>query len=275
MGVDSDRPTGRSWHCTIQKRSSPGSEWAARSALASPIWPANGIRRSSSTCSKPWPVTPTPSSRVRCRSSGVGTTHDSPHSEDNDRPGIGAKHCSPLRPFERIVRDISGPIDEATRPLSSPTNTRTLAQAQAHKIERLLDATGVRRGTRLLEIGTGWGELALRAARRGAHVTSLTLSNEQAALARQRVAAEGLATCGRYPGAGLSRCHRHLRRHHQCRNDRGSRGAVVARPISARWTSVWHQAAGSAFRPSPWPMIDSWPPSHRGRGSTSTSSLAA
>ena len=67
----------------------------------------------------------------------------------------------------------------------------TLAMAQAHKIERLLDATGVRRGTRLLEIGTGWGELALRAARRGAHVTSLTLSNEQAALARQRVAAEG------------------------------------------------------------------------------------
>ena len=60
----------------------------------------------------------------------------------------------------------------------------TLEQAQAHKIERLLDATGVRRGTRLLEIGTGWGELALRAARRGAQVTSVTLSNEQARLAR-------------------------------------------------------------------------------------------
>ena len=34
----------------------------------------------------------------------------------------------------------------------------------------------------MLEIGTGWGELALRAARRGAHVTTVTLSVEQAAL---------------------------------------------------------------------------------------------
>ncbi|NED84411.1 methyltransferase domain-containing protein, partial [Streptomyces sp. SID11233] len=50
----------------------------------------------------------------------------------------------------------------------------------------------VRAGTRLLEIGTGWGELALRAAARGAHVTSLTLSAEQRALALERVAAAGL-----------------------------------------------------------------------------------
>jgi cyclopropane-fatty-acyl-phospholipid synthase len=66
----------------------------------------------------------------------------------------------------------------------------TLGQAQARKIERLLDATGVRPGTRLLEIGTGWGELALRAARRGALVTSVTLSDQQARLARERAAAE-------------------------------------------------------------------------------------
>ena len=69
----------------------------------------------------------------------------------------------------------------------------TLEQAQAHKIERLLSATGVQRGTRVLEIGTGWGELALRAARRGAHVTSVTLSHEQARLAQRRVAAEELS----------------------------------------------------------------------------------
>jgi cyclopropane-fatty-acyl-phospholipid synthase len=47
--------------------------------------------------------------------------------------------------------------------------------------------------TRLLEIGTGWGTLALEAARRGATVTSVTLSKEQAALARQRVADAGYA----------------------------------------------------------------------------------
>jgi cyclopropane-fatty-acyl-phospholipid synthase len=68
----------------------------------------------------------------------------------------------------------------------------TLAQAQRRKIERLLDATCVGRGSRLLEIGTGWGELALRAAARGARVTSVTLSEEQAILARRRVAAAGM-----------------------------------------------------------------------------------
>ncbi|HET6964740.1 MAG TPA: cyclopropane-fatty-acyl-phospholipid synthase family protein [Acidimicrobiales bacterium] len=69
----------------------------------------------------------------------------------------------------------------------------TLEQAQARKIERLLDAARVGPGSRVLEIGTGWGELAIRAARRGARVTTLTLSREQAALARQRIAAAGLA----------------------------------------------------------------------------------
>ena len=45
-----------------------------------------------------------------------------------------------------------------------------LAPAQARKIERLLDQAGVGKGTRVLEIGTGWGELAIRAAHRGATV---------------------------------------------------------------------------------------------------------
>ncbi|WP_442304845.1 class I SAM-dependent methyltransferase [Streptomyces sp. 2RAF24] len=69
----------------------------------------------------------------------------------------------------------------------------SLAAAQHRKIDRLLDLAAVGEGTRLLEIGTGWGELALRAAARGAHVTTLTLSAEQAALARERIAAAGLA----------------------------------------------------------------------------------
>jgi cyclopropane-fatty-acyl-phospholipid synthase len=68
----------------------------------------------------------------------------------------------------------------------------SLEEAQAHKIERLLDVTDVRRGTRVLEIGTGWGELAMRAARRGARVTSVTLSQEQATWARRRIEEAGL-----------------------------------------------------------------------------------
>ena len=68
-----------------------------------------------------------------------------------------------------------------------------LEEAQGRKIERLLDETGVHEGSRVLEIGTGWGELALRAAKRGAHVHSITLSTEQLALARERVADAGVA----------------------------------------------------------------------------------
>ena len=67
-----------------------------------------------------------------------------------------------------------------------------LAGAQRRKVDRLLDIAGVGAGTRLLEIGTGWGELAIRAARRGAQVTSLTISTEQADLARERIATAGL-----------------------------------------------------------------------------------
>jgi cyclopropane-fatty-acyl-phospholipid synthase len=68
-----------------------------------------------------------------------------------------------------------------------------LVSAQHRKIDRLLDQAGVRAGTRLLEIGTGWGELAVRAADRGARVHSITLSVEQQALARERIAAAGHA----------------------------------------------------------------------------------
>ncbi|WP_395658986.1 class I SAM-dependent methyltransferase [Nocardioides sp.] len=68
-----------------------------------------------------------------------------------------------------------------------------LHQAQRRKIDRLLDQAGVGPGSRVLEIGTGWGELAIRAAARGATVRSVTLSVEQQALARERIAAAGHA----------------------------------------------------------------------------------
>jgi cyclopropane-fatty-acyl-phospholipid synthase len=72
-------------------------------------------------------------------------------------------------------------------------SSQDLATAQHRKIDRLLDAAAVGANSRVLEIGTGWGELALRAAGRGAQVTTLTISVEQAELARERIAAAGLA----------------------------------------------------------------------------------
>lgn len=74
-----------------------------------------------------------------------------------------------------------------------PAAWSDLAGAQHRKIDRLLDLAGVGEGTRLLEIGTGWGELALRAAARGARVVTVTLSHEQRALAQARIAQAGYA----------------------------------------------------------------------------------
>ncbi|MFJ5277517.1 class I SAM-dependent methyltransferase [Streptomyces parvulus] len=77
--------------------------------------------------------------------------------------------------------------------LGFPARRESLAAAQQRKIDRLLDLAEVHDGTRLLEIGTGWGELALRAAARGAHVTSLTLSREQRDRALERAREAGLS----------------------------------------------------------------------------------
>ncbi|WP_345424998.1 cyclopropane-fatty-acyl-phospholipid synthase family protein [Actinomycetospora chlora] len=68
-----------------------------------------------------------------------------------------------------------------------------LVDAQHRKIDGILDLAGVRAGQHVLEIGTGWGEAAIRAARRGARVTTLTLSVEQAELARLRAERAGVS----------------------------------------------------------------------------------
>ncbi len=69
----------------------------------------------------------------------------------------------------------------------------TLEVAQARKIDALLDRLSLSPGDRLLEIGCGWGSLAIAAAKRGARVTGLTLSTEQKTWADQRIAEAGLA----------------------------------------------------------------------------------
>ncbi len=68
----------------------------------------------------------------------------------------------------------------------------SLESAQQRKLDGILDYAQVGAGTRVLEIGSGWGSLAIRAAQRGAHVTSVTLSQEQAELANDRIKKLGL-----------------------------------------------------------------------------------
>jgi cyclopropane-fatty-acyl-phospholipid synthase len=75
---------------------------------------------------------------------------------------------------------------------SRPFAGQDLVEAQLRKVHAILDLARVGHGTRVLEIGTGWGTLAVEAARRGASVTTVTLSAEQAALAQERVDSAGV-----------------------------------------------------------------------------------
>jgi cyclopropane-fatty-acyl-phospholipid synthase len=70
----------------------------------------------------------------------------------------------------------------------------TLEDASLAKIDRLCAKLRLGPADHLLEIGTGWGSLAIRAASQfGCRVTTATLSVEQARLARERVGAAGLS----------------------------------------------------------------------------------
>jgi len=69
----------------------------------------------------------------------------------------------------------------------------TLAEAQRHKIHRLIELADIRPEHHVLEIGCGWGGFAIEAARKtGCHVTGITISEEQFKLARERVIEAGL-----------------------------------------------------------------------------------
>ncbi|MEV5279930.1 cyclopropane-fatty-acyl-phospholipid synthase family protein [Streptomyces sp. NPDC051994] len=69
----------------------------------------------------------------------------------------------------------------------------TLEDAQRDKLDLVCRKLGLTEGDRLLDVGCGWGSMAMHAAREyGAHVVGITLSREQAAYARKRIAEAGL-----------------------------------------------------------------------------------
>ncbi len=70
----------------------------------------------------------------------------------------------------------------------------TLEEAQRAKLELICAKLRVDAETRMLDVGCGWGGLAIHAAREhGASVLGITLSEPQAALARERAQAAGVA----------------------------------------------------------------------------------
>ncbi|HEU5003815.1 MAG TPA: methyltransferase domain-containing protein [Actinomycetota bacterium] len=83
------------------------------------------------------------------------------------------------------------PVD-AERELWSLGHYPTVARHLMPIAVATVDAAGVRRGDRVLDVGTGSGNAAAEAARRGAVVRGIDLSPQQIEHARARCAAEGL-----------------------------------------------------------------------------------
>ena len=85
---------------------------------------------------------------------------------------------------------LDGTMTYSSARFASPDES--LEEAQLRKVDALLDRLDLKPGDRLLEIGCGWGTLAIAAAKRGASVLGLTLSEEQKAWADREIAEAGL-----------------------------------------------------------------------------------
>lgn len=75
-----------------------------------------------------------------------------------------------------------------------PNKNATLAEASTFKLDQICQKLNLSATDHLLEIGTGWGGMAIHAAKHyHCQVTTTTISQEQYQYAKQRVEAEGLA----------------------------------------------------------------------------------
>jgi cyclopropane-fatty-acyl-phospholipid synthase len=110
------------------------------------------------------------------------------NTKDQAQKNISA-HYDLGNDFYRLVLDASMTYSSAV----FERGDETLEEAQRTKYRRIADGAALRPGMHVLEIGSGWGGFALYAAgERGCRVTSITISKEQLALARARVADAGL-----------------------------------------------------------------------------------
>ena len=115
--------------------------------------------------------------------------HGRLRSRGRDRAAIG-HHYDVGNDFYRLVLGPSMTYSCAV----FPDPGTTLEEAQDAKHELVCRKLGLGTGMRLLDVGCGWGGLAIHAAtRHGARVLGITLSAQQAARARQRVEAAGVA----------------------------------------------------------------------------------
>ncbi|MFH0519850.1 class I SAM-dependent methyltransferase [Streptomyces sp. M41] len=112
------------------------------------------------------------------------------HTKRSDKRAI-SHHYDVGNDFYEIVLGPSMVYSCAYWPAPPPLGT--LEAAQRDKLDLVCRKLDLRPGMRLLDVGCGWGSMAMHAAGEyGVSVVGITLSQEQAAYARKRVADEGL-----------------------------------------------------------------------------------
>ncbi|MBT2491842.1 class I SAM-dependent methyltransferase [Streptomyces sp. ISL-96] len=172
-----DRIAGLLWDCGAETKSAihpvrdPRVRAAARGLLA---------------LAGPWPPPPPPAEEVRRRTGPL-------HTKRRDKESI-SHHYDVGNDFYGLVLGPSMVYSCAYFD-DSPDSVegRTLEEAQRAKLDLICRKLALKEGTRLLDVGCGWGSMAMHAAREyGAHVTGITISTAQAAYARKRIADEGL-----------------------------------------------------------------------------------
>jgi cyclopropane-fatty-acyl-phospholipid synthase len=111
------------------------------------------------------------------------------HSRDRDAAAI-SHHYDVSNAFYRMVLGPSMTYSCAV--FHAPTDT--LEDAQSNKYELICRKLGVQPGMRLLDVGCGWGGMAMHAAaHHGVRAVGVTISRRQAELAEKRVAEAGLS----------------------------------------------------------------------------------
>jgi cyclopropane-fatty-acyl-phospholipid synthase len=178
LDVDGDLTEGLRavWHAAAGQ----ASRGSRRAALPSALWGRAAVAAVALGLPGPRPPAPASQARVSGR----------PHSRSRDQAVI-ARHYDLPPAFYRLILDES--LAYSCGWWGAPGAAPGLAGAQRAKLDLIAGKLELRPGATLLDIGCGWGSLALHAAREyGAQVTAVTLAGEQAAFVGDRAAAAGL-----------------------------------------------------------------------------------